>query len=804
MASGTKIADMTVGLHFDGNSMTMSMKNVQKKAESLSSNAGAASGKQFSGKWALAMGAISGIASTVFSKVASSISGAMDSAIGRMDTMNNFPKVMQSLGYSATEASDSVATMSDRLDGLPTALNDMVTNVQSLSATMGNLNKGTVNATTVGLAFNDMMLAGGQGTQAASNAFTQYNQMLAAGKVDQQAWNSLVSAAPGQMDQLSKSMLGSTANQKTLYNALKEGTVSFDELNAAMVKLDTEGGEGFASFNEQAIAGTEGLATNIENLQNSLTKVLTAAINGDDMTKPIVQFINRFDNLAKQLVPAVGRIAKAVANIVPAILHDLLKSIIGYLPTFAQGLAQMLPMLVNDLVDMGTDLVMQIAKSLPSIINPLVDGIISAILTLTDPENLALILDATLELFMAIAEALPDIIISLLDALPVLIENLVGFLTDPGTIKKLLGAFGRLFEKVIMRLPELLGKYAETVARNVGVLFSKIGELAAPLLETIGGWFGKIGDFFGMLAQKAGEFFVFIGQKVGEFFSWVWSIIWGKIEPIVSFIRNVATVLIAILATIGEFIWNNVLSPIIEKVSSCINTVVGATSSFVATAQEIIGTITGWVDANVVQPVTGFFTGLWNNIMQGVSVAVAFVKNIFSTVANWINANVVQPIKSFFISLWNGITQGVKAIKDTIKRVFETIGNIVKMPINAIIRGINRVIDKINSIKVPDWVPGIGGSHANFARIPELARGGLATSGTTAIIGEAGREAVLPLERNTDNWSGLLASALAAEFEDRDEGTGRPIQITNNVTLNNGLDMTEFNDKMIRQLRRAA
>lgn len=216
-------------------------------------------------------GAVMGAVSSVTTAAMGAISASMDSAISRADTLANFPKVMQSLGYSAEEAAKSSDIMVHAVDGLPTRLQDMNTNVQTLAATMGNLATGEVNATTVGKAFNDMMLAGGQGTEIANNAFTQFTQMLAVGKVDQQAWNSVVMAAPGQMDALAKSMLGASANQSTLKAALQSGKITFDDFNAAIVRLDKEGGDGFASFEEQAKNATKGIGTSMTNARNAIS-----------------------------------------------------------------------------------------------------------------------------------------------------------------------------------------------------------------------------------------------------------------------------------------------------------------------------------------------------------------------------------------------------------------------------------------------------------------------------------------------------------------------------------------------------
>ena len=69
---------------------------------------------------------------------------------------------------------------------------------------------------------------------------------------------------------------------------------------------------------------------------------------------------------------------------------------------------------------------------------------------------------------------------------------------------------------------------------------------------------------------------------------------------------------------------------------------------------------------------------------------------------------------------------------------------------------------------MPDWVPNLGGKRFGFnistisaPRIPYLANGGIVNSATLAMIGERGKEAVLPLENNT-GWMDALADKLSA------------------------------------------
>lgn len=225
------------------------------------------------------IGAAIGAMSSVTSAAMSSISSHLGSAVSRLDTLKNYPRVMQALGFSAFESSQSIQTMDDRLKTLPTRLDDMTNTVKGLAVITKDLDL----ATDAGLALNDMLLASGSNQMICNAAMEQFRQMLAKGKPDMQDWKSLVQAMPGQLDQLAKSMLGPTATANDLYFALggggKKATISMEDLLKAMVKLDKEGGQNITSFKEQAEEATKGVGTSTANMENAITKGITAVMD---------------------------------------------------------------------------------------------------------------------------------------------------------------------------------------------------------------------------------------------------------------------------------------------------------------------------------------------------------------------------------------------------------------------------------------------------------------------------------------------------------------------------------------------
>lgn len=274
-----------------------------------------------------ASGAVVGAFSTITSKAMDSISSHVGSAVSRFDTLNNYPKVMRSLGYSSSAADASIAKMSDRLSTLPTKLDSMVSLVQGLVTTTGDLDK----ATDVGLALNDMLIASGSSTELANAAMEQFRQVLSKGKPEMEDWRSLTSAMPGQMDQLAKSMLGPTANANDLYAALGGGkndpTISLDQLMDKMVELDARGGGSFASFKDQAETAAGGVRTSINNMGNAVTKGIAATMDAigkenisgviNDIKTGIQTGFAAFNSVVPPAVPVLKGLWGALKDVAP-------------------------------------------------------------------------------------------------------------------------------------------------------------------------------------------------------------------------------------------------------------------------------------------------------------------------------------------------------------------------------------------------------------------------------------------------------------------------------------------------------
>lgn len=120
---------------------------------------------------------------------------------------------------------------------------------------------------------------------------------------------------------------------------------------------------------------------------------------------------------------------------------------------------------------------------------------------------------------------------------------------------------------------------------------------------------------------------------------------------------------------------------------------------------------------NVISPFISLVTGLLVPAFSGaLDGMLKTAKDIIGNITN-IFRNIIDFVKNVFTGDWKSAWQNVK---DIFKNIVEGLGNIFKSPLNFIIDGINGFIGGLNEIKIPDWVPGVGGKGFNIPKIPRL------------------------------------------------------------------------------------
>lgn len=259
-----------------------------------------------------------------------------------------------------------------------------------------------------------------------------------------------------------------------------------------------------------------------------------------------------------------------------------------------------------------------------------------------------------------------------------------------------------------------------------------------------------------------------------------------------------------------SLIWETILKPIFETIIKVLvdvynNGIKPLWNQWVAFVGDIVVNMTklwnnvkpivdwfvktfGPVLTSIFRTVAGTFGNIVNSILSYAGSLLSGIKNIISNITGVLNG-IITFIKGVFTGNWKQAWNGVKQVLSNIVGGF---ANIFKAPINAIISGINSFIDGINKVKVPDWVPLVGGKGINIPKIPKLEKGGVLKRGQVGLLEGNGAEAVVPLERNK-HWIKAVAKDMANFVQ-------VPGNTTNTQTIN-FYEPIESPDQVARTLR---
>lgn len=275
------------------------------------------------------------------------------------------------------------------------------------------------------------------------------------------------------------------------------------------------------------------------------------------------------------------------------------------------------------------------------------------------------------------------------------------------------------------------------------------------------------------LIDSIGNFLVGAFKLLGEIIDWVWKtilkplvdFILANIVPAFSLVIDIVTGVISVIAKVASFIID-LLMPILNALWDVVKFVF-----------ESIKSVVEFVWGKIIQPIlkalwdfiSGFIIPIFQlllkvgqmvfeKIREVVEAAWNRIYGAIKPVIDWINEKIMPVINK----VKDGIEQAFNGVKSTVENIWNGIGNIIKGAINWIIDKINGFIQGVNDLlQGLDNVSSTLGISVSFrvGKIPRLAKGGVIDGPTVAMLGEAGKEAVVPLENNTQ-WIDQLAEKI--------------------------------------------
>ena len=259
-------------------------------------------------------------------------------------------------------------------------------------------------------------------------------------------------------------------------------------------------------------------------------------------------------------------------------------------------------------------------------------------------------------------------------------------------------------------------------------------------------------------------------QKVWEKIKDIWGVVaeWFN-DNVVEPVKNFFSPLTQWFTKLFESIW--------KSIESAFTVISGLAKGCWEIITHVWGIASNWFNSKIISPIKNFFGSMWEKLKTGGKNAWEGIKSVFSPVTSWFQEK--------FSTAWSKVKSVFSAGGKVFDGIKESIADTFKVVVNAIIGGINKVIavpfntinGMLNKIKNAEFL-GIAPFKDKWAhnplavpQIPLLARGGVVDTPTIAMVGEAGREAVMPLERNT-GWIDELAGKL-----NNKNNNGQPLQV---------------------------
>lgn len=540
------------------------------------------------------------------------VRNSLGGAIDRFDTLNKYPVVMKALGYSTKEVDKSMNKLSNGIDGLPTSLDEIVSSAQQLAISTGSLDKGTDTA----IALNNAFLASGASAADASRGMDQYRQMLSKGTVDLQSWRTLQETMPIAMDKVAKSFKDQGVNSVLdLYDALKDGDITFEEFNNRLIKLN-DGVNGFADL---AKKNSKGIRTSFANIKTAIVKNLANMMKEIDNAMQKAGLGSIADNLdkVKNLVNvAFGEISKAIPPIM-----NFLASFISFF------------------------------KKHSDILIPIISGVVGAFLA-----------------FRAIS-FIPKLITNVQNSIAG-IGKAITFLTSPiGVIVLAIGVLIATFV-YLYRTNENFRNGVKVVWETIQNIIQTVITIVSAFIQSVWGaltaWWNANGE---QIKEAANIVWQFIQNKiiaVMEFLSpyiqGAWQVIkniisttWDNIKLVVRSALGVIQGIIKIVTGLISGDWKRVWEGIKQVASSIWNAITGIIGNNLNLAKSIV--------IKVLSGMKDVFSGIMDSIKNIVSRAVDNIKELFNLLGQIDLASAGRAIIDGFLS---GLKAGFEKVKDFI------------------------------------------------------------------------------------------------------------------------------------------
>lgn len=760
MARGSEVGSAYVSIYPDTSTFTrdLASKIAGADIEGSTVSAGKKAGDGFSRGFSASTVALGNIISTAVMGAVDVFTANLDRGIKRLDTIRNFPRLMEQFGFSSESAAAAVQQVQNHLDGLPGSTDEVLRLIQAISDSTGTLDL----ATSTGLAFNDMLTAAGADATTAAMATRMFDQMMGGAEFTTQRWYGITSKMPLQMKMVAQSLLGTGATVEDLGNALSDGTVSMTDLAQAMSDLGPE-------FENQARAMSFGIGTALTNVQNKASAGVAAILDAVGQEKIAGAITGFGEGIRGAMEFAAGGIGWLADRIEESNIGELLGEIAGNVKEWFENIDwEPLKQFADEAIKLVEGALQWLVDNGP-LVESVIHGILTVVIAFVVGDYLTKIATGLTTLFgIIMANPLGALVV----VIAAVASGLYYFFTQTEEGREIwenfTTALREAWEKLTNKLKELWDKIkkwfsdlgtnlkntVDKIKTNITNAWNKIKTNVTNVVNTIKGIIEK-----------------------------VWNTIKGIIDTVVNGIRgtvtngfngvkNTASTIFGGIKSVASTAWNGIKSTI----GGVLDGIKSAGSNAWESMKTTAGNVWNGIKSTVSTTANGLKTALdtsWSSIKGAASTAWENIKSAISNPISSASSTVRSTVGSMQGSI-NGLTG--KKVEVGVSDTRGKVSSIVK----GIQSSINSVYGKTVTVSVRKG--GISGINVRSKAagggwyLETYASGGIATGPTLGIFGEAGSEALVPLSNRSKVRP--FANAVASEI---DESRHSKVIVTGNA-----------------------
>lgn len=609
------------------------------------------------------------------------------------------------------------------------------------------------------------------------------------------------------MESVSNAFMGFSKQNYTMLDNLKLG---YGGTKSEMERLIADANEYRASIGETSDLSIDSFADVVQAIQSIQEAQNIAGTTGKEAMTTIEGSATATKAAWQNLLTAIGTgqgLDEALDALLTSIfggenggglLNNILPRVEKILSAIGEFLPKAAPVFITAIGNLVLEILPSLAESAGSVFSGLVDGILAVLPTLISylPQLLSTFIDLVLQIAEGIIQNLPMIIQTIVEALPVILPKLIDGIV--ALFVMLCENFQAIIDPIIQALPDIINAITDALIDNLPLIIYGIVMLIAGIVKEIPALLVGIWETITHFFSKVWEEWVGpVFEKVGGFFREMW-------DAVVQGYTNLWNGIVGIFQGAANWFDENVVQPVVNFFKGLWDGIVYWFDTIIGPWIEIAKRAFLAFKENVIDPLAEWFKNLWEGIKNAAQTAWNFISGIWNAVSGWFNEHVIQPIAGFFSKMWEGVSGAAKKAWEGIKSVFspivewfrgvfskawqavknvfsaggrvfegikEGIVSAFKTVVNAIIRGLNKVIalpfnainaafDKLRGLSILkvqpfSWLPTL-----NVPQIPELAAGGVLEKGRMGLLEGTGAEAVVPLEKNT-GWIKRVAQEMS-------------------------------------------